>query len=425
VLRRLLPPLLLLGLLVPASAPAASGPCLPDGGGPRCEVQIAKVPRKGGVNDGDTIDVRLGGRVEHVRFVAVQAMELTRYSVTPSKWRGECMAVAAARFVERVIRRGGYRVRLSAQQPRRDTAGRLLRSVAVSSGGRWRDVGEMLMARGLTLWLHNTVENAWNARYNLLGQRAAQRGVGLWNPVACGAGPSQEVPFRVWVMSDPVGDDTRDINSEYVRIQSRSAGASVSLGGWWLSDAGPKPTRFPFPAGTRLGPGQTLTVRTGHGVDSGSTLYRGLDGTVFENSVNGGGAGDGAYLFDPRGDLRAHMVYPCLVACSDPNQGALRVTANAIRGPEYALIRNVSEHDVDLFGYELRLPGGYGFGPDSTLRPGETMQVFVQGDPAEDTRLVKHIGYAGAYLPDSGGTASVTTFDEIVLGCDSWGSGRC
>lgn len=417
---------LLLGLLAPtATASAATAACLPDGSGPTCEVWTANVPKQGGVNDGDTIDVRIGGRREHVRFIGVQAMELTRYSVTPSKRRGECHALAATNLVEKLVRQGGYRVRLTAQQPRRDTQKRLLRSVAVRSGGRWRDVGEMLMTRGLGLWLHSTVETAWNERYNLLGQQASAQGVGLFDPTTCGAGPSQDVPLQVWVMSDPVGDDNANVNAEYVRIQNRSATTSVVLDGWWLSDAGPKQIRYHFPAGTQLGPGQTLTVRTGSGTDSGLTFYRGLSGTVFENSVNGGGAGDGAYLFDPQGDLRAHMIYPCRVACADPNQGALRVTANAIRGPEYALVRNVADHAIDLFGYELRLPGGYGFGPDSVLPPGETMQVFVEGDPSDDTRLVRHIGYSGAYLRDSGGTAAVTTFDEIVLGCDAWGSGRC
>jgi hypothetical protein len=199
----------------------------------------------------------------------------------------------------------------------------------------------------------------------------------------------------------------------------------VSLAGWWLSDAGAKPLRYHFPGATRLGPGETLTVHTGHGTNSGLNLYRGLDNTQFENSANGGGAGDGAYLFDPQGDLRAHMTYPCLVACTDPNQGALTVTANAVRGPEYVSIGNRSDHAIDLFGYELRLPGAYGFGPGSTLQPGDTMKVFVEGDPSRDSPLVKHIGYRGAYLPDSGGTATVSTFDEIVLGCDSWGSGHC
>lgn len=417
---------LLLGLLAPTTtAAAATGPCFPDGTGPTCQIDIATVPKTGGVNDGDTIDAIVGGRREHVRFIGVQAMELTRYSVTPSKRRGECHALAATNLVEKLVRQSHHRVRLTAQHPRRDSRGRLERSVAVRIGGRWRDVGELEMARGLTLWLHNTTETAWNQRYNLLGQQSAAKGIGLFDPTTCGAGPSQDVPLKIWVMSDPIGDDDANINAEYVRIQNRSATTSVSLDGWWLSDAGAKPLRYHFPAGTRLGPGQTLTVHTGSGSNSGLNFYRGLSGTQFENSVNGGGAGDGAYLFDPQGDLRAHMIYPCLVACADPNQGALRVTANAIRGPEYVLIRDVSDHALNLFGDELRLPGGYGFGPDSVLQPGETMQVFVEGDPSDDTRLVRHIGYGGAYLADSGGTAAVTTFDEIVLGCDSWGDGHC
>lgn len=418
---------LVLGVLAPPSSPgralAATAPCTPYGDGTVCQIQTARVTE---VNDGDTIDVDIDGdgrrHVDHIRFIGVQAMEQTRYSVTPSKRRGQCHALEATDLVEKLMRQGHHRVRLAAQRPSTDRVGRLIRSVAVRIGGRWRDVGEIEMSRGVTLWMHNTTETAWNARYNRLGQRAALEHVGLWNPTACGTGPSQGVPLKMWVMSDPVGDDARDVNAEYMRVQNRGTTA-VSLAGWWVRDSGLR--RFTFPPGTVLAPGHTITVRSGRGSSAGETFFWGLPGTVFENSANGGGAGDGAFLFDPAGDLRSWMNYPCLVACSDPNQGALRVTANAIRGPEYVAVRNVSDHAIDLFGYELRLPGAYGFGPDSVLQPGESMQIFIGGDPARDTRLVKSIGYRGAYLPDSGGTAAVTTFDEIVLGCDAWGSGHC
>lgn len=427
---RRLPIAVLLGVLaapsVPDGALAATAPCTSDATSPVCRVWTAKVTE---VNDGDTIDVDVDGdgrrHIDHVRFTGVQAMEQTRYSVTPGKRRGQCHALEATSLVEHLMRLGHHRVRLAAQKPATDRVGRLIRSVAVRAGGRWRDVGEAEMARGVTLWMHNSTETAWNRRYNLLGQRAASEHIGLWNTTTCGAGPNQDAQLKVWVLSDPVGDDARDVNAEYMRVQNRGA-APLALGNWWIRDSGLR--RFTFPVGTVLGPGHTITVRSGRGSSAGETFYWGLPGTVFENSVNGSGAGDGAFLFDPQGDLRSWMNYPCLVACSDPAQGAVRVTANAIRGPEYVLVRNVSDHAIDLFGYELRLPGAYGFPPDSVLQPGETMQVDVEGDPARDTRLVKHIGYGGAYLPDSGGTAAVTTFDEIVLGCDSWGSGpmsRC
>jgi hypothetical protein len=165
-------------------------------------------------------------------------------------------------------------------------------------------------------------------------------------------------------------------------------------------------------------------VHSGRGRRVGDSFYWGLPGTVFENSASGGDQGDGAYLFDPQGDLRNYMVYPCLVACTDPNQGAVRVIQHAV-GREYVLVQNISTRALDLYGYELRMPGGYAFGRDSVLQPGETIEVDVKGDPSQDTRLLRHMGINGPYLPDRGGAVSLTTFDEIVLDCDAWGSGHC
>jgi endonuclease YncB( thermonuclease family) len=415
----------ILGLLVlsigAAPATAASGPCRPDGSGPTCQVWKARVVD---VNDGDTIDVDIDGdgsrRRFSIRFIGVQAMEQTRYSDTPSKRRGECHALQATDLVERLLRLGRHRVRLTAQSPRTDSQGRLFRSVAVKIDGRWRDVGEREMARGVTLWMHVAKETAWNRRYNSLGQRAAHKHVGLWNPTTCGSGPAQNVPLKVWVMSDPLGEDT--VDGEYIAVRNLSSTASVPLARWWVRDSGLR--RYRFPRGTVLAPGHTITVHSGHGRHVGDTFFWGLPGTVFENSANGGDAGDGAYLFDPHGDLRSYLVYPCLIACSDPNQAALRVTAHAL-GRESVLVRNISNHPVDLYGYELRTPGGYGFGHDSVLAPGETMEIDVKGDSSEDTHLLRHMGINGPYLPDRGGAVSVTTFDEIVLDCDSWGAGHC
>jgi len=421
---------LLLGALAapafafPNGPPAQrTGPCRTDGTGPRCQIWTARVTS---INDGDTILVRFdhdpSRRVYSIRFIGVQAMEETRYSNIPSRRRGQCHAVQATNVVQHLVERGHWRVRLTAQHPQTDSIGRLFRTPAVRIGGRWVDIGETEMRKGVVLWMHVRDEPAWNHRYNSLDQAAARRGIGMFDTTACGAGPSQSVSLKTWVMSDPVGDDPSNVNGEYVRIQNRSATQAVDLAHWWVRDSGLR--RYTFPAGARVGPGQTVTVHVGRGQNDASTFYWGLGYTVFENSASGGDQGDGAYLFDPEGDLRSWMIYPCLVACSDPNVGAIRVTAHAI-GPEYALIRNVSDHPVDLFGYELRTPGGYGFGPDSTLQPGETMEVDVKGDPSSDTRLHKHIGIDGPYLPDSGGALRVTTFDEITLSCDAWGDGRC
>lgn len=401
---------LLLCLLAPASAQALT--------------QTATVLKRGGVNDGDTIFVRLAGQQETVRLLGVQAFELTTYNNNdPSKWRGECHSVAAARFLLKTVRQAGHRVRLSSPAPTTDTRGRLIRQVEVRLGDRWRDLGKMMLRRGLVLWLHHIAEEGLNRSYNLAQQQAAADGVGIFRPEACSQGPGRDAALELRIFSDPIGEDT-DRNSEWVRI-TNTGSREVGLTGWYLGNAGPKADRFRFPAGTSIAAGESMTVFTGSGASGSGLFYRGLAHTLFENSYNGNGAGDGAYLLDPDGDVRAHTVYPCLLACADPEQGSLQVRANAIRGPEYVTVRNISDHAVDLYHYELRVKGAYAFGGNSVLAPGETMQVFIKGNPSEDTRLVRHVGYPGAYMNDAGGTARVSTFDEIDLACDAWGSGDC
>jgi endonuclease YncB( thermonuclease family) len=376
------------------------------------------------VNDGDTIHVRLSGRVFTVRLSSIQAMEQSVYNPHPSLRRGECHSLEATARLEALVRAGHGRVRLSARSASSHAGYRLRRSVAVRIGGRWRDVGEILISEGHALWMPGIVEDTWNRRYNVAEQQAALKHVGLWNPVHCGAGPSQEVPMRVLVSSDPVGGDTSNVNGEWIKVQNLSATTPLPLARWWVRDSMLR--RFTFPAGTVAGPGRTVTVHVGRGQDSGEDFFWGFSFPIFENA-NGDGRnlGDGGYLFDPHGDLRAAMVYPCLVQCTDPNQGAVVVAAQA-RGDEFVRVRNTSDHPVDLYGYEMAMFGStYPFGPDSLVQPGQTMQLDVAGDPRSDTALRRHWGLSGRQFRDSGGSIALTTFTQITLACASWGSGHC
>jgi len=146
-------------------------------------------------------------------------------------------------------------------------------------------------------------------QYNA-GQEAAARHAGLWNPAACGSGPQQDVPLRLWPSWDPPGVDSLDVNGEWVKVQNRSESAPLALGGWWVRDSMLR--RFTFPRGTVVPPGATVTVHVGAGPSSGLTFHWGLRETIFQNM------GDGAYLFDPDGDLRAWEMYPCVWACPPP-----------------------------------------------------------------------------------------------------------
>jgi endonuclease YncB( thermonuclease family) len=387
-----------------------------------CQVWTAKVKT---INDGDTIGVDIDGdgsrRIWQIRFTGIQAMEETRYSNDPRKLRGQCHAVAAALFVYKLMRKGHRRVRLTSQNPHTDSEGRLFRYLEVRYGGRWHDVGSAEMARGLTLWMVATTDPVWNATYNRLGQQAAQRHIGMFNTTTCGSGPAQDVPLKTWVLSDPVGPDTLD--QEWIKLRNLDPSRSIDLGGWWVRDSGLR--RFTFPRGTRLGPGATLTVNTGPGQRSGNNFYWGLPVTTFENSLTGNGDGDGAYVFDPKGDLRAWSIYPCLVSCTDPNQGAVNVSAHP-RGTEFVTVSNVSGRPVDLYGYALFLGGGvYPFAESSVLPPGGDMTVYIGGSPSRDTADVRHVGISGNYLPDGGGRVDVRNFEEVVLSCDAWGDRSC
>jgi endonuclease YncB( thermonuclease family) len=409
----------------PRAADARTGPCVGGSPGPLCHFWTGRVVS---VNDGDTIDVDLAGdgtrRAFTVRFSGLQAMEQTRYSDDPKRRRGQCHAVEATARVDQLLRASHKRVRLGAQDPRSRAGRRLRRWVAVRIGGRWRDIGETLISEGHAILMPGIVEDAWNRRYNTAEQQAALKRVGLWNPVHCGSGPHQEVPLRVLVSTDPTGVDAANLNGEWIKVQNLSATTALPLGGWWVRDSMLR--RFTFPVGTIAGPGRTITVHTGPGQAAGESFYWGLGQPIFENA-NGDGRdlGDGGYLFDPQGDLRAAMVYPCLVQCSDPNQGAVAITAQA-RGAELVRVRNTSSHPVDLYGYELALRGStYPFGPDSLLQPGEAMQIDINGDPGDDTALRRHWGMTGPALRDSGGSIALTTFTQITLACAAWGSGSC
>jgi endonuclease YncB( thermonuclease family) len=409
---------LLAGLAqLPAAAQARTwtASCLPGGGGPTCHWWDAKVVS---INDGDTIGVKVNGhgRVHQVRFIGVQAMELHKYG-NYSRWAGECHAVPAARRVLQLMRATHWRVRLSAQHPNKRFTYRIGRWIAVKVNGRWQDLGAIEMAEGLTLWMSDETDPAWNDRYNLLGQQAAQRHIGMWNPTACGAGPSQSVPLRMWVNWDPPGVDQLDPNGEWMKVQNMSQTQSVSLGRWWVRDSMDR--RFTFPRGTVLTPGATVTVHVGRGQRSPGVFYWGIDNQIFQN------IGDGGYLFDPHGDLRDYMVYPCVVACSDPNQGALRLQVQT-RAPQYVRLQNVSNHAVDLYGYILMKQGRpYDFGAGSVLQPGQTMQVDVEGDASQDTQFERHWGMDHPILSRQGDAVKLETFNSITVACSAWGYASC
>jgi endonuclease YncB( thermonuclease family) len=420
IVRRLI---VILGLAVAGglaadAAEARVGSCLVPQASAACTVWTGKVTY---IGDGDTFYVDLDGDGSRKRFsvrvTGVNAMEQSVYSSIASRRRGECHALEATARLEQLLRRSRMRVRLSALNPASRSGARLRRSVAVKVRGRWRDVGQRLMAEGHALWLPSRAEHAWNADYARRGEDAAAAQRGIWGPTYCGAGPSDGSPLRV-----TVNGDARFLSDEWTRVRNLDPVNPVSLGGWWLRDSSLR--RFVFPDWATLGPGESLTVYAGEGTHTWTEFFWGLPAPIFDDS-GPNGIGDGAYLFDPQGDLRAWMTYPCARACADPYQGLVKVSAKP-RGREHVTVTNVGTVAVDLDGYRLQSPPyTYAFPPGSVLQPGQEMRIEVVGDPAEDTALEKHWGETGTILNDSGDVVRLSSLRGIVLDCFAYGSASC
>ncbi|MEA2124071.1 MAG: competence protein ComEC [Solirubrobacteraceae bacterium] len=401
--------IILAAALLVAAAPASArkGPCAP-GSSARCTLWTGKVVY---VNDGDTFDAIIGGRRQTVRFTSIQALELTTYKL--GHRTGECHAVETANRTEHLLKQAHNRVRLSARNPgARASKGRLLRGVAIKLHGRWRDLGEMLLREGRAAYMTNVTERQFNVVYNRAQQEAAHEGINLFDPDHCKPGPQQELPIQVWANTDPVGIDEQHVNGEQVKIRNLGT-VPLALGGWSVRSGTMR--KYRIPAGTSVAPGATLTVHAGHGSNDADELFWGLDQPTFPNMGDARHLGSGVYLFDPQADVRAYMLYPCVVACTDPRQGALTVTGHPQR-PESATVRNVSTTAFELYGLELSVKGSaYAFPEGAILRPGASRTVDVARD----------WGSNDLEMPDAGGSVTLRTPGDIRIDCDAWGSGSC
>ena len=122
------------------------------------------------VVDGDTVEVRLDGETEDLRYIGVDTPE----SVKPDT-PVECYALAASHFNERLVE--GERVRLVFDEERRDVYGRLLAYVYLGD----RFVNAELVRRGYATTLTIAPNDRFAGRFERLERRAGAAGRGLWS----------------------------------------------------------------------------------------------------------------------------------------------------------------------------------------------------------------------------------------------------
>jgi micrococcal nuclease len=119
--------------------------------------------------DGDTIEVRLDGRLEDVRYIGVDTPETVKPD-TPV----QCFGPRAHRFNSRQVTH--ERVRLVFDEERRDVYGRLLAYVYLGH----RFVNAELARRGLARTLTIPPNDRFSERFERLQMAAARAGRGLW-----------------------------------------------------------------------------------------------------------------------------------------------------------------------------------------------------------------------------------------------------
>ena len=384
------------------------------------------------VVDGDTIRFsqsrnRLTDNYQVIRLLGVQV---------PEKLSGTsgCEGVVAHEFLRDAIE-GRPVVLASAGDSRSSIRNRRLRTVYVKQDdGSWVDASALMLSAGLGQWMPKKYEPVHNLEYRHLIDAARARGQNMWDPAFCGVGP--EANLRLVIQPDPVGDDTKNINDEYVAIVNDGPNR-VDLSRWVIRDGSLDWLRLP--AGTAVDPGGVLTVRSGSGTNTATNVYWGRRTPVWANFTTARGTrtkfgfiGDGAYLLDTLGNVRVSKVYPCL-DCADPARGALRITSvkydppgDERRKPNSELIRlkNKGTTPLSLFGYELRAGGfGYEFGPFDSLQPGQRITIRL-GD-GRSTTAVRHLGLGRAALKNSGDRVLLRSFDGAHLDCKAWGKVKC
>jgi len=119
--------------------------------------------------DGDTIEVRLDGKIEDVRYIGVDTPE----TVKPGE-PVQCFGPQASSFNHRLVE--GRRVKLVFDVERRDVYGRLLAYVYLGD----RFVSAELVRRGLARTLTIPPDDSFAGYLKRLEVAAARGGRGLW-----------------------------------------------------------------------------------------------------------------------------------------------------------------------------------------------------------------------------------------------------
>ena len=240
------------------------------------------------VVDGDTLDVVAAdgpARELTVRIIGINTPEI-----------GECLADDATAALDDLV--SDVDLVLVSDRSDADRFDRALRYVETVGGV---DVGGVLVERGLAIARRYEPDVARHVEYTTLQDGARAAGRGVWAGDACGSA-LEGVSIEIEVTADAPGDDTENLNGEWVRF-TNTGGATVDLRGWQVADESAS-NRYAFDD-VELAAGASVTLYTGCGTDGGDAVYWCSEGNAVWNN-----AGDTVFLRDRNGTNVAVLTYP-------------------------------------------------------------------------------------------------------------------
>ena len=298
---------------VPAPDPGAGDAAADSGGTPAPSdgVRVTVVR----VVDGDTMEIRFdNGTADTVRLLGVDTPEVHSAN-TPEEFEGVPETAEGERCLRRYGERASafaaerldgetVRLRFDAESDRRGYYGRLLGYLVVDG----ESFNRLLLDEGLARVYDSRFTE--RERFDEAESVARSAGTGLW---ACatdtaagatttstpGAGSGDGRVRIVEVNADAPGDDNENLGEEFVVLENTGA-EPLDLSGWTVSDeAGHRYTFGEF----SLDPGERVTLHTGSGTDTATSVYWGRAGAVWNNG------GDTVTVRDADGDVVAERSY--------------------------------------------------------------------------------------------------------------------
>jgi len=379
------------------------------------------------VLDGDTIDVFINGQsnLTTVRILGVQAMEenLDSPSVPAS-----CHSTEATNFLKSILKEGDS-VRLESIFVASSSRGRLLRHVFKVSGVAETNIGLAMVESGHAFAQTFAGEDSYDGLYVGAHVEAMREGRRIWRDNYCGDGPSVSADISIWLNADADGDDTQNINGEWIKLRNDGV-ASVNLSRWTVRDK--FLNSHVFQNGTLIGPNEIFTVFVGEGTNTSKKFYLNLSQPIFGNDIV-----NFAYLMEPlngvddpiaTGDMRASFITPLDDNCSDENLGNFELTVNydapgvdTLVDPngEWVQINNLSNTAIDLTKYVVRAPFDNFFFPENyILGANQTVRIFVgQGSNTQESLFMQR---EQVIFNNSSGQVQLRTFQEKVVAGYEW-----